>query len=87
LPAHSHGVASVGIPVAGQPANSPNPSTKYPAIAPGAEYAAPGLANGTIKPIVGNTATAGANQPVNIGLPVLAVNFIIALYGIFPSRS
>lgn len=37
--------------------------------------------------INGNTGSAGSNQPVSVVQPYLAVNFIIALEGIYPSRN
>jgi len=46
--------------------------------------AAPSIAMHTDTVSVGNT---GGNQPTNVVQPVLAVNFIIALQGTFPSRN
>lgn len=37
--------------------------------------------------ISGNTAPAGGNQPHENRMPYLAINYVIALEGIFPSRS
>jgi microcystin-dependent protein len=37
--------------------------------------------------VTGNTDTAGGNQPFNIRNPFLGINYIIALQGVFPSRS
>lgn len=42
--------------------------------------------NGNVS-IQGNTGAAGGNQPFNIRNPYQAVNFVIALQGIFPSRN
>ncbi|XLS28559.1 phage tail protein [Flavobacteriaceae bacterium M23B6Z8] len=43
--------------------------------------------NGPNVAISGNTANAGGSIPFNIRNPYLAVNFVIALQGIFPSRN
>lgn len=44
------------------------------------------MASGAVG-ISGNTSNTGGNQPFNIRNPYLGVNYIIALQGIFPSRS
>jgi microcystin-dependent protein len=51
---------------------------------------APSNANPTVTinvPVSGNTGPAGGNQPFSIMPPYLAINWIIALEGIFPPRS
>ncbi|MDB6071929.1 MAG: phage Tail Collar domain protein, partial [Verrucomicrobiales bacterium] len=53
------------------------------------DFAPAASANGTLAPLAINGATglAGGNIPFSIMQPFLAVNFIIALEGIFPSRN
>jgi microcystin-dependent protein len=73
---HSHAVAaSTGA------ANAETPAANYPTTLPGAFLSS---ANTTLSP--GSTA-AGSGQPHNNMPPYLAINFCIALTGIFPSRS
>jgi microcystin-dependent protein len=93
LPIHTHAVAH---PASTSNATSSNPSGAYPAVtvtttndrnvtATTASYAA--------SPTTGVTEAsfpsgpAGSNLPFSIEPPYLAVNFIIALTGIFPSRN
>lgn len=91
LPSHNHQATATSTLVAeGAPASSQNPQGRMLA---GAEiYAdpapeenrnmAPGSVDTTVQ--IENT---GGSQPVNIVQPALAVNFCIALQGIFPSRN
>jgi len=44
-----------------------------------------GPSNATLAPT--SVSTAGSSIPVSILQPILATNYIIALYGIFPSRN
>ena len=62
-------------------ANSNNSSNIYSS---GAIDGALGGAAATSATTVGNT---GANQSINNMMPFLAINYIIALQGIFPSRN
>jgi microcystin-dependent protein len=91
LPAHNHiGAATITIPASSESDNSPEPTGNYLAggltglynnttNTPDATMAQHG---GTV--VVSN---AGNNMPLNIEQPYLAVNFIICLYGIYPSRN
>jgi microcystin-dependent protein len=82
MPVHSHPVNAVNTggnqagPTNGVPAiESTGTSLNYSSAAP----------NTTMNSqMIGN---AGGNQPFSTVQPVLCVNFIIALYGIYPSRS
>lgn len=73
LPAHTH-----SVPGASGAATSNRPGGLAPAK--GGSYAA---ANATMAP----TGVAGGNQPVDHMPPYLGLNYIIALQGIFPSRT
>ncbi|MRG46697.1 phage tail protein [Chitinophaga sp. SYP-B3965] len=57
-----------------------NPVAGYNNATPNIPLNVGGVVNGTIQP-------AGNNQPFSIMQPYLAINFIIAMEGIFPSRS
>lgn len=97
IPSHSHS-ASGKIKANNLTANSSNPENNYPAAAFGRDTTSGTqvqvnsytnshnafMANDSVEVSVGNT---GGNQSVNNMQPWLAVNFIICLQGIFPSRS
>ncbi len=91
LPMHTHGVAvpcstsnaSVTSPAAGVPAIVNEGSGRPPAIYPG--YAGAATTGQTMAPFL--TAPTGNSLPLPILQPFLAVNFIIALQGTYPSRS
>jgi microcystin-dependent protein len=75
MPAHTHAVAaSTGTP------NAAAPASNYPTTLPGAYLSS---ANTTLSP--GSTATGSGQSHSNMP-PYLAVNFCIALTGIFPSQ-
>ncbi len=79
LPAHSH--ASRGNKGGG---DSTNPSGGVPANSAVVDE---DLYHSTSNINMGNTANAGGGQSFSIMQPYLAINFIIALVGIFPSRN
>ncbi|MGH1579294.1 phage tail protein [Planktotalea sp.] len=86
LPSHNH---DVGIRVAADPADTANPNNK--AIATSTVDMFTAVTNDTnLVPLSPNSVTqhnVGANIPFEIDNPYIAVNFIIALQGLFPSRS
>lgn len=89
LPSHTHvatafsGGQPVNVTIAGQN----TPLGNYPAPAPGSLYNASADGSGLI-PSAGNTITVitGSNQPIETLQPYLAMNYIIATEGIFPSQ-
>lgn len=80
IPAHNHAPAAFSA-VGGQnsPANgvwaSSSPSTQYSSTAPSLAMAANALGN------------SGGSQPHDNMVPFLAINFIISLFGIFPTQA
>ncbi len=80
LPAHSHSVTVAKAIEA--TADRTNASGNIIAQPTDSSYAT-GASNATMSP----TTSAGGGQPHNNMQPYLAVNFIIALQGIFPSRN
>lgn len=90
MPAHNHPFVSAtgNIPASSSTVNLASPQNNVPAVAPINLYnpsgdgfgMGPGVANG-------NTGTAGGSQPVSILSPYLAMNYIIAVFGIFPTQS
>ena len=80
LPTHTHSL--LGSSGGGTQAS---PSGGVPAVkSTGTSMNYAGSANVTMGGAIGTT---GGNLPISIIQPVLCVNFIIALQGIFPSRS
>lgn len=90
MPAHSHPFVSAtgNIPASSSTVNLATPVNNVPAVSPVNLYnpsgdglgMAPGLANG-------NTGPGGGSQPFSILSPYLAMNYIIAVYGIFPTQN
>jgi microcystin-dependent protein len=82
LPAHTHTANAAAI------GNTDTPVNHYPAADPAGnvvQFKANTAANATMNGSA--IATAGGNQPHSNLQPLLAVNYIIALFGIFPSRN
>lgn len=94
LPQHGHGVTP---PVANGNATTSSPVNGYPAVAvttiTGGNRGETAATNTYAAGSTGQaqaafqTSLVGGNLPVSIEPPYLAVNFIIALTGIFPSRN
>lgn len=89
LPAHTHSVSlsspattSLGTVMEPGPGSIPAASNQR-----NAQYAPSASANTTLPGSNGNTGSAGNNIPVSVMQPSLALSFIIALEGIFPSRN
>ena len=82
LPAHNHGFA---IPAKAE-GNTDDPSGNFIAGDGTNAFATP-AASGDVTMGAGTTGNTGSSTPVNNMQPFLTVNYIIALTGIFPSRS
>jgi microcystin-dependent protein len=78
IPSHSHTVA----PATGTSQTTNRPAAAFPAN--GGEYS--GTAGG-VPMGISNSSVVGGNQPHENRQPLLVLNFVIALQGIFPSRS
>lgn len=80
LPAHNH---SVAVQVSSQTATSDDPAGNV--LAKGSlDFGPSNVANGRYGGV--KETTVGGGQPVSVRSPYLAVNYIIATQGIFPSR-
>jgi microcystin-dependent protein len=80
IPAHSH------APAANTSGNSTSPAgAVWAGNSDVAQFAVPGSINGQMN--AGAVQAAGGSQPHDNRIPFLAVNFIISLFGIFPSQS
>lgn len=87
LPPHTHAVtAAVGAATGGTAQASP--AGAYPGTATGNLYGSAATAGATLaSPVVNGTAQpAGGNQPHSNMQPMLAINYIICVEGIYPSR-
>ena len=79
MPSHNHSVAC-----SSGDGNSDDPSAKVPAASATTLYTGPAGANATM---AANISSIGGNQPHENMPPFQAVNFIISMFGIFPSRN
>jgi microcystin-dependent protein len=81
MPAHSHAVQATTLP---GNLNGPSPSAALARTKGGFAYSAPG------GPQVGMSLdavqSAGAGTPHNNEMPYIALNYVIALQGVFPAR-
>jgi microcystin-dependent protein len=88
LPPHVHdGAISIKLQADNTTGDSADPANEVPSIFPGM-YATTG-ANATMQsPVYSvNIGGAGGSQPVSILEPYLTLNYVICLYGLYPSRN
>ena len=92
MPVHTHiatGTVTPGASTGGRGSTvSTDPTSNYPATAPAGSsiYGTPQNVNMGSTPVTVTVQPAGGSLPVPVLQPYLAVNFIIATVGIFPSR-
>jgi microcystin-dependent protein len=90
IPGHVHpATATVAVSVTNTPAGTEDPVGGLLTETAAPFYASSGASTGNLGG-VSATVTVGPNQggqPVNIMPPYLALNYVICLYGIFPSRN
>jgi microcystin-dependent protein len=90
MPAHNHQVSgNVIIRAADDNTTFDNPSGNIPGATSTPAYAAPTSANVNMAPIALNlpTTISGNGQPFSIMPPYLGMNYVICMFGIFPSRN
>jgi microcystin-dependent protein len=85
LPAHNHAVNAITV------GNQPLPANNYFGalpVDPGTGVGSNNWASGTPNAVMnaGTISPTGNNQPVTIISPILAITYIIAWEGIYPSR-
>lgn len=87
MPTHNHIVTQIKVPTSNANATLTNPLTNTFGTTQSVAYAE--AANGSIdlSSVASNSSIAGGSQPFEHIMPYLAMNFVICLYGIFPSRS
>lgn len=88
LPPHDHTITgSISMPTTNLPADNETPAGNFFANDGSTKFSAQHDAV-TMKPVnVNLIANAGAAVPINNMMPYLAVNYIICITGIFPSRN
>lgn len=91
MPAHAHTFnATAGMACHTGAGNADSPATNIPAGSASDEnYSAASSADAAMAPISisGNTGPAGSSVPFSNVQPYLGMNYIICLFGIFPSRN
>ena len=90
MPAHSHTLQlTAAVQVATSNPNSDEAAGSFLTNTASNFYATAGTAGNNLGgvSVSGTAANTGGNQPFSIMQPYLAMNYIIALQGIFPSRS
>jgi microcystin-dependent protein len=86
LPAHTH-AASLTVGVSTAAATLDEPIAAVPAVGSINAYQQGATTDGQLGGVSAVVQPSGGGQPVSIRQPYLCINFIIALYGIFPSRN
>ncbi|MCS3795655.1 phage tail protein [Niastella sp. OAS944] len=89
LPAHNHAVSgAINMLCYTGAGNSDTPHNNYPARLPGTDMYATST-NGSVMPAMQHNlsvSATGASQAINNMQPVLALNYIICMQGIYPPR-
>ncbi|MFN0212885.1 MAG: phage tail protein [Saprospiraceae bacterium] len=86
LPAHAH-TSTLTLASTSNAANGDEPGGMIYATGGASHFATAAQANGSVGGASATLAATGGSQPLGIQQPYLAVTFIIALQGIFPSRN
>lgn len=87
MPAHTHNVTAASISTGDAIGTLTNPNNNIYGGQSSGTFAAASTANGQLGGVTGSLAPTGGSQPFNTRMPYLGLNYIIALEGIFPSRS
>jgi microcystin-dependent protein len=82
IPAHSH---AVRVPTTDGAATSDDPNGNILALQGSSVYAAANTATGSYGGVTDSLV--GGSQPISILQPYLALNYVICMYGIYPSRN
>ena len=90
LPAHTHPVtATAQIQVSEAPQATEEPAGAFLTNTPNAFYDGAGVPGQTLGGVSSTVQVlpAGSNQPISVLQPYLAINYIICMEGIYPSRN
>lgn len=86
MPYHTHGIT--GTLKVGDGADTTSPADAYPGSPSAAIYAGSVDTNTlAANSVTGQTTPSGSGQPFSIVQPYIGMQYVICLYGIFPSRS
>jgi microcystin-dependent protein len=87
LPVHTH-AATFNFAVSSNAATTDEPGGAVPANGSTTAYLPGGVVSGQLGGVSSTTVgITGGSQPFSLRQPYLGINFIIALFGIFPSRN
>lgn len=88
IPAHIHSAIGSVLPASGNTPNTSSPQNAFMSVASADIYGS-AIGSGTMgpDPFTLSVAPQGGNQPHENMMPYLALNFIIATEGIYPSRN
>lgn len=90
MPLHTHDIDGPQMPYRGDgPGNTSDPLNNGLGIGTGKKYYAPGVSTGKMGPLSGTLSVSPnlGNATHSNMQPYICVNFIISLYGIFPSQT
>lgn len=86
MPGHTH-TGNIAIGASSQGGNIGNPANAIVSGAASPFYTAATQSNGFFAGSSATVQPAGGNQPIEVLMPYLGINYIIALEGIFPARN
>ena len=86
LAVHTH-AATMTVPVSSGNGALNTPNNNVPASSNTNIYAPANTASGSLGGVSATVTPTGSNQPVEIQQPYLAMNYVICVEGIFPSRN
>lgn len=87
MPSHNHTVTAAGISTGSSSGSSSNPTGNTFGAQNSATFAPASSADGTLGGTTATVSPVGGSQPFNKMMPYIAVNYIIAVEGIYPSRN
>ena len=88
MPTHTHiATANISIPAVSSAADLSNPSGNLLASAASTYSAQPSDSSLAPISVTGTSTVSGSNQPFGIMQPVLGLNYIVCLEGVYPSRN
>lgn len=87
MPAHTHPATTAKIKASSLSGTLTNPVGNAYGTTNSNFYAEVASATDNLGGVTGTTASTGGNQPFNIQMPYLGMNYVICLFGIFPSRN
>lgn len=89
MPAHNHNGVVAITPRAGTGSDESNPDSTYPGGVTNGYATTPTASTNLNGPTIISTTIgiAGSSQPFEILTPYLVLNYVICMYGIFPSRN